>query len=409
MTIRHEMKPGAKLNDDEQAGLKAIFAKQRANAEDLVARLKEERSRQADFVTDTRKLRMVPINEDLARDLPLIPQSERNKATKPKVAIVGATDGEEWYENIGPVAANSHAHQQIGAQLQIPRPYYLRMMEEQPDLLAHNVNAWFEANPARRLVRTMATNGDGGPRMAFARGWMSDKYRRLDALELTDALMPLFNDESSGWQITQCGITDIRVHIEAQFPQMTSEIVVGDPVALAVKVATSDVGAGALAVSLGVYRINCTNLLICPEFSSRQVHIGGHQDELVEILTDRTMRAEDQLTMMKMRDLVTAMANQDRFNLLIDTMKDSAKAELTDPVAATEMLRDNLRLTEVEHHEVQKQLMADTTSPSMWTLTNALTATAREIDYERKAELETAAGRLLNKVGEWTQYQEAVA
>ena len=169
----------------------------------------------------------------MAEELPEIPQSQRTQPVKPRVAIVPKTEDAEWFNAVGPVAANTHAHHQIGNQLQIPKAYYDRMLDEAPDLLAHNVNEWFDQKPARRMVRTMQTNGSG-PKMAFARGWLSDKYRRLDAADLADAIMPLFLEDASNWQVTQCGVTDLRVHIEARYPTINSEVVVGDEVSLAV-------------------------------------------------------------------------------------------------------------------------------------------------------------------------------
>lgn len=402
------MRKGDKLTTNEIDRLRTMFSQQRTNAVDLVTRLREERERQADFIADTRTLRMVPINDEMSAALPEIPQSERTQPVKPRVAIVPVNDQEEWYNAIGPVAANAHAHSQIGATLQIPRPYYQRMLEEQPDLLAHNVNTWFDKNPAQRMVRTMSTNG-GGPKMAFARGFLSNKYRRLDAVDLADTIMPMFLDERSDWQVTQCGVTDLRVHIEARFPTIAGEVVVGDEVSLAVKITTSDVGAGALSIQFGVYRIVCTNLMTVPNFTKRQIHIGGSQSELVQVLSDRTLRAEDRLTMRKMKELVASMANHEQFNTILSTLRNAAEVKVEDPVAATELLTANLRLKDYENHEIQKALMADTSAPTIWSLGNALTSTARTFEFERKAELEAAAGTLMSNPKMWKQYAEAAA
>jgi hypothetical protein len=399
---------GTALNDDQMTRLREAFSRQRTTAEGLVARLKEERERQTDFVADTRSMRMVPVSEELAERLPEIPQSERLRPTKPKVAIVPVNDDELWYQATGPVAANAHAHNQIGSHLGIPRKYYLKMLEDQPDLLAANVNTWLDANPKRRMVRTMRTNGSG-PVMSFARGWMSDSYRRLDALELCDAVMPLLTDPASGWEIHQCGITDLAMHIEAVYPSITADVAVGDQVALAVKLRTSEVAAGALSVAMGPMRLVCANIMWIPEYTERIVHLGSRQEGLVEVLTDRTIRMEDELVMAKMRDLVAAMANHEAFAKMVATLQRAATASLADPVAASELLGNNLGLGDGELHQVQREMMTAPGTDNMWGLANALTATAREMDFERKAELETAAGKLMTATGSWRQYTEAAA
>ena len=258
------------------------------------------------------------------------------------------------------------------------------------------------------MVRTMRTNG-GGPEMSFARGWMSDSYRRLDGLELTDAIMPLLTDPDSGWQIKQCGVTDLAMHIEAVYPMISAEVAVGDEVALAVKIRTSEVAAGALSVGIGVDRLVCSNIMWVPEYSERVIHLGSKQENLVEVLTERTIRMEDRLVMAKMRDLVAAMANHEKFAKLVSTLKEAASAGLADPVAASVLLGSNVGLSDGELHAVQGQLMSAENQATMWGLANALTATAREMDFERKAELETAAGKLMTATRSWTQYTEAAA
>lgn len=404
---------GTTLNDNQMTRLRAAFTRQRTSSDALVARLREERERQADFIVDTRNVRMVPVNEELRETLPEIPQSERLTPVKPRVAIVPAGDpeGEAWFQEVGPVAANAHAHTQISDRLGIPKKYYLKMLNEEPDLLAHNVNTWFDAAPAKRMFRTMTTNGTDNPdapRMAFARGFLSNSYRRgIDSLELTDAILPMLEDPKTGWQLEQCGLTDLAMHVEASYPTMTSEVAVGDEVSLAVKIRTSDVGAGAISVGLGFRRLVCSNIMMVPEYTERIIHRCAKQEELIEVLSARTLALEDELTMAKLKDLIAGMAHADRFAKMIAKMREANSADLKDPVAASELLGRNLGLGGGELHAVQGQLMSGELKPNMWGLANALTATARELDFERKSELESAAGKLIHAPRAWTQYVDA--
>jgi hypothetical protein len=415
-------KTNRKLDADQMARLQAAFERQRVQADQLVSKLREQREREADFIADTRGMRMVPVGDEQAEVLPAIPQAERLQPIKPRVALIGADESpaSRWYRGdeerdipgIGPVALNAHAHRQLGDAVGIPRSYYVKMLDEQPDLLAHNVNTWLHTNPAKRMVRTLVADPDseGGLPIRFARGIMSNSYRRLDSLELTDAIMPLLTDERGGWQIEQCGLTDLAMHIEATLPRRMAEIAVGDEVALAVKIRTSDVAAGALTVALGVRRLICSNLMVVSDYSQRVIHLGGAQKELVEVLTERTIRAEDRLTMRKMRDLIAAMANTEKFEELVARIRGAAQTQVADPVAASELLSKNVGLSGAETHAVQGQLMAgDNGGPTIWGLANALTATARKMDFERKSELETAAGALISAHRSWRQYAEVVA
>ena len=241
--------------------------------------------------------------------------------------------------------------------------------------------------------------------MAFGRAWLSDHYRRLDNLEVCEEMLPVFEN---GWQIKQCAITDVRVHIEAVYPSMAETVAVGDSVALAVKVTTGEVGNASLAVHFGVERLVCTNLMVVPKFTQRMIHLGSKQDEFVEVLSEQTLRAEDRLKIQKMRDIVLAMKDAERFKELVDTMKGAVKATLDNPIEASVLLGKNLNLSEGETQAVQNELVAGGIS-SMWGLTNALTATARSMDFERKAELEAAAGGLLDNPAAWKSYTELAA
>ena len=85
------------------------------------------------------------------------------------------------------------AHQQIASRLQIPYRYYQKMQEQQPALLQENVNTWLHDAPERRMIRTL----DGS-----MRAFLSDRYRRLDNLELCAAVLPIIN-LSGAWFSTK--------------------------------------------------------------------------------------------------------------------------------------------------------------------------------------------------------------
>ncbi len=61
--------------------------------------------------------------------------------------------GDENVSHSFPV--NTIAAQQIAAFTGIPSVYYHRMREQNPALLDHNINAWFQDMDALRMVRTL--------------------------------------------------------------------------------------------------------------------------------------------------------------------------------------------------------------------------------------------------------------
>lgn len=62
---------------------------------------------------------------------------------------------EQDIDQIEPLDIRQTAHQQMGAYLDIPRKYYDRMLQQEPELLAYNVNHWFQHQPEQRMIRTI--------------------------------------------------------------------------------------------------------------------------------------------------------------------------------------------------------------------------------------------------------------
>ena len=100
---------------------------------DMAKEIQRQADLKADYMLDTRSLRLEPFDSKLylnAYDQSGVPALE-------------------------PLEVNSIAHRQIGTHLKIPAAYYDKMLEEYPQLLAQNVNAWFQREPSVRMIRTI--------------------------------------------------------------------------------------------------------------------------------------------------------------------------------------------------------------------------------------------------------------
>lgn len=407
--MRHEFSNATTLNQDETDRLHAQLQRQRVKADTLVDTLREKKQNQFDFTADTRSFQMVPLDPEMAETFPEVDEVRRMEGRKPKVVIMPKDKDEEWFQKFGALAANAHAHGQIASKTPIGARYYRHMLESDPLLLAANVNRWWDETPEVRMLRSEIIPANGSNRLSFARAFLSKNYRRLDNLEVMDTMMPVLTDEQSPWVLTQAGITDIAVHVEAQAPNLNGEVRVGDEVALAVKITTGEVGNRALTVSMGFYRLVCSNFMTVPSYTQKQIHLGRAENEFVELLSENTLRAEDQLVIDKMRDVVSAMYDPERFAQLLSVARDSANkdiAGLRSPVKATELLATNANLNDVEGVMLWNNMMTEG-DPTVYGLTNALTATARTLEFERKSELEKMAGGLLTERRGWNSYVNA--
>ena len=141
--------------------------------EDLGRELERQRQSRKDFVADTRSLDFV---------------------TEDGESVIHVNAGGKL-ESFG---VKDFTHQQIATRLQIPYRYYQKMQDKAPHLLDNNVNVWFQQTPERRLLRVM----DGK-----VRAFLSDRYRRLDHLELCAAVLPIIQD-MKGASIESCEVTE---------------------------------------------------------------------------------------------------------------------------------------------------------------------------------------------------------
>ena len=98
-------------------------------------------------------------------------------------------------------------HRQVGSALGIPAKYYDQMRKLKPGLLAENVNAWFGDRDQSYMIRSM----DYGNGMV-ARALLSDRYRRIDNMEIASAVLPLFAGKEE-MEVISCEVTENRLYL----------------------------------------------------------------------------------------------------------------------------------------------------------------------------------------------------
>lgn len=150
---------------------------------------------------------------------------------------------------VEPLEINQIAHRQIGTHLKIPAAYYDRMLSDYPELLAENVNSWFQREPAQRMVRTL----DG-----TVRAFLSNRYRRIDNLDIAEIVLPVIQQMEDAY-FESCQITDSRMYIKVVNKRLEAEVVPGDIVQSGVIISNSEVGLGSVNIQPLVYRLVCSN------------------------------------------------------------------------------------------------------------------------------------------------------
>lgn len=285
------------------------------------------------------------------------------------------------------------AHRQLGDRLGIPAKYYDRMRRDAPHLLAHNANHWFASNPETRMVRTL----DGR-----ARAVLSNRYQRIDNHHVAEAVLPVLAG-TPGIEIMSSEITESRLYIKAVTHHTQAEVKsrrVGDLVEAGVMVTNSEVGLGAIQVLPFFHFLVCTNGMVRNKAGLRAAHLGTKldaDDEMARVLADDTRKVIDQGVLLKVRDVVAAAMDAERFMQAIREMENACSDMIEgNPAKAIEVLGSDFGIGQNEQGSVLKHLAAGG-DLSRYGLMNAVTRTAEDLeDYDRATEFEAIGGRILD-------------
>ena len=272
-------------------------------------------------------------------------------------------------------------HRQVASTLSIPQKYYDLMQREKPDLLADNVNAWMESRDQNYMVRSLS---------GTARALLSDRYRRIDNLEVAMAVLPLFAGVP-GMQVMSAEVSNLKMYIKVVDTRREA-VCVGDAVQFGVVVSNSEVGLGAVSVQPLVYTLRCTNGMVVNSLGEKKTHVGRAAkglDDGWEVLSDEAKEAEDQAFLLRLRDIASAAFDEARQRMIIGKLEEAAGAKITGRVQnVIELTGKEYGLNQGEQDGVLKYLI-EGGDLSLYGLSNAVTRYSQDVDsYDRASTLE---------------------
>ena len=308
-------------------------------------------------------------------------------------------------EGNGAFGVRGVAHEQIGARLSIPRKYYQRMQEDAPDLLAANVNRWFQQTPERRLVRTL----DGG-----ARAFLSDRFRPLDHMVVAKAALPVLQGEP-GINIRSCALSERRLYLQAVTARVQREVRVGDPVQAGVMISNSEVGCGSVRVEPLIFRLACLNGMI-RETSLNKYHVGrklaeGEDGSVAAYFQTDTVRADEEAFSLKVRDTVKFAFDEGRFEQEVLALRAATEDEVeaTQVVPMVEEVTKTFDLTQAEGEGVLSAMIKEG-DLTRYGLANAMTFQAHGAEPDRAVDFERLGSRVIElKPSEWKRLSTVAA
>ena len=349
--------------------------------QEMADKIIKQSSQKADYLVDTRNLQLEPYGSEV-----YLHMYDNNS------------------EPLEPLQVNQIAHRQIGTHLKIPAAYYDRMLTTHPELLAQNVNFWFQREPTMRMLRTM-----GGT----ARAFLSNRYRRIDNLEIASVVIPIIS-QMEGAHFESCQITDSRMYIKVVNTRLEAEVVPGDIVQAGVIISNSEVGQGSVCIQPLVYRLVCSNGMIINDAQTRRNHVGrvNETEESFQLYSEETLMAEDKAFVMKIQDTVKAAVEEARFSQVVGMMKTAKQAAMDthDVPGIVRLASKEFHITEDESTGVLQHLI-EGKDLSLYGLSNAVTRYSQDVgSYDRATELESIGYNILSMPArQWNRINQMAA
>jgi hypothetical protein len=317
------------------------------------------------------------------------------------------------------------AHIQFAERLDIPRPYYERMLATAPQLLVENLNHWLRSSePERRLLRmfkpitetqqvTMTELG----LFANARAYLSNSYRPLDHGALVDVVLP--EAQQRGAVPTDAILDDQRFRLKLQLVERNvgdiiraknlapgNHAAANEIVSFGVMVTNSETGHATLKVEPYMRVLRCWNgMVVSVVDAMRVVHLGSKQKDEGWVQAD-TRRVDDAATFLKVRDRVRHMLSEETASTIAGKMSGAMDTLLPVEIPLMEFVElasGKMDLTKAELVMLKEEVVGEAAlqrasglRASAWTLAQGVTATARVAEPERQVELETLGWKVLD-------------
>ena len=246
---------------------------------------------------------------------------------------------------------------------------------------------------SRVLVRTVGQQ---------VRGVLSDSYRRLNSVEILTAFVQ--EAAGQGAVISDAYMNDTKVWAETILPQplVIPTAKNGDVIIFAgARFSTSDYGDGAVDMRAFLLNGACLNGMV-RESVMKQVHLGSKLPDNLAI-SQRTYELDTQTTVSAVRDLTKGLFSRETIERKAYEIQGASEIDVDFENEITKLTKSGALLKQ-EGKEVEKLLMKNDPEDgvqggaTLWKLTQAITAHARELSPERSRELHEISGALMNRV-----------
>ena len=401
----------------------------------LMREVSDRAARSADFIAPTNQLQIETVELD---------ESEV-KHNLSRIIIEGSGG-----EPTRTLAINDVCLDQIADKAGINVKTARRLQQNYPDVFDLAIQRFWEQEPANNMIRTHLTEDE---RFGTARAFVSERFKTFDNVHLLNAILPQLIDSPAQWRVVNGAVTDKRLYLRLKSEKIVGDREAnpfvgdchangyagigenpdlpatrkidgrnrakGDVMALGIGAGNSEVGLGSAQVYQMYWTLDCLNGLQT-ERRMRQAHLTSARgdSELVKLLSDETIQADNELLAMKMRDVVASYSSEESFADMLDRMHRAAadvlspSTKLTDAVG---VMGKVLRLTKDETGNVLAGLMATLQqpgykdqAPSRAAFVNATTAVANMVGPDEVDDWQKRGGVVLDMpASDWRRVAEA--
>lgn len=297
----------------------------------------------------------------------------------------------------GKFTLHDNAIRQLADRMNIPQRYLRTLAggEEWARQLAATVlnehSGWTQRS--RVLVRTVGQQ---------VRGVLSDSYRRLNSVEILTAFVQ--EAAGQGAVVADAYMNDTKVWAETILPQplVIPTAKNGDVIIFAgARFSTSDYGDGAVDMRAFLLNGACLNGMV-RESVMKQVHLGSKLPDNLAI-SQRTYELDTQTTVSAVCDLTKGLFSRETIERKAFEIQGASEIDVDLENEITNLTKSGALLKQ-EGKEVEKLLMKNDPEDgvqggaTLWKLTQAITAHARNLSPERSRELHEISGTLMNRV-----------
>lgn len=283
-----------------------------------------------------------------------------------------------------------HAWQQVLSDSGVPKLFADKMEKEAngtawgKELVAFNINTIFShRKDQRNLVRE-----EGGK----IKGWLSDKFRRLDSRPLLEAFAGACQE--NGLMPYEGYALETKVRLRAILPKVF-EPVKNEVMVVGLEWGNSDYGDGGHVVNVFINRVFCTNLAIMDQ-ALRQIHLGKRLNDDITY-SEETYRKDTDANISALQDVVRGVIGPDKVHAWMDTISKSAEQTIGKDIAVLLKDLDKAAVEKVVAAYESPDVVNLPAGNTRWRLSNAVSwiAQSKDISPEKKLEMQAVAGKLI--------------